>query len=249
MDGFERVQRGKVGDMTAGLPLGPWTEELADRLKAQLEIIWQKNGITDADRDSERSLRPAGSDRQRIGRHFPKYRPAYRNIYYADRASGGGAIQDVLTHAVNAGEFLVGPVERVMANAAHQVLEGVSVEDTVHVIVRHRGHVMGCYSLNQHQAPNESATTVICERGTARFELNNARWLSMTEPGGEWKVEEAFSLERDDLFTAQANYYLDMLEGNAPPLCTIEEALQTLRVSLAILRSSEQQTWHEIEPA
>src|ERR1700687_5416482 len=25
MDGFDRVQRGKVGDMTAGLPLGPWT--------------------------------------------------------------------------------------------------------------------------------------------------------------------------------------------------------------------------------
>src|SRR5713101_1434360 len=44
MEGFDPKQRGTVGNMTAGLPLGPWTEELADRLKAQLEIIWRENG-------------------------------------------------------------------------------------------------------------------------------------------------------------------------------------------------------------
>ena len=32
------------------------------------------------------------------GQHFPFYRPAYREIYYRDRAMGGGAIQDALTH-------------------------------------------------------------------------------------------------------------------------------------------------------
>ena len=46
MEGFDPVQRGTVGDMTAGLPLGPWTEELAQRLKAQLEIVWRENGRT-----------------------------------------------------------------------------------------------------------------------------------------------------------------------------------------------------------
>src|SRR6266568_4309256 len=46
MDGFDPVQRGTVGDMTAGLPLGPWTDELAERLKSQLEVVWQENGLT-----------------------------------------------------------------------------------------------------------------------------------------------------------------------------------------------------------
>jgi len=31
--GFDPMQRGTVGDMTAGFPLGTWTEELAHRLK------------------------------------------------------------------------------------------------------------------------------------------------------------------------------------------------------------------------
>jgi predicted dehydrogenase len=43
------------------------------------------------------------------GQHFPTYRPAYREIYYNNRATGGGAIQDALTHILNAGEWLVGP--------------------------------------------------------------------------------------------------------------------------------------------
>ena len=46
MAGFDPMQRGTVGNMTAGLPLGTWTEELAERLKAQLEIIWRENGRT-----------------------------------------------------------------------------------------------------------------------------------------------------------------------------------------------------------
>src|SRR5262245_18687180 len=119
------------------------------------------------------------------GQHFPTYRPAYRSIYYADRATGGGAIQDAITHLINAGEWLVGPVERLVADAAHQVLEGIAVEDTVHVLTR-QGMVLGSYSLNQHQAPNESTMTVVCTEGTIRCEFHRERWRWMKQPGDAW---------------------------------------------------------------
>src|SRR2546425_11006370 len=54
MEGFDPVQRGTVGDMTAGYSLGPWTEELAQRLKAQLEIVWQDNGLTGTELEDRR---------------------------------------------------------------------------------------------------------------------------------------------------------------------------------------------------
>src|SRR5713101_2192917 len=54
MDGFDPEQRGTVGDMTAGFPLGPWTEELAERLKAQLEVAWQENGLTGTELEERR---------------------------------------------------------------------------------------------------------------------------------------------------------------------------------------------------
>ena len=54
MEGFDPVQRGTVGDMTAGYSLGPWTEELAHRLEAQLEIVWQGNGLTGTELEDRR---------------------------------------------------------------------------------------------------------------------------------------------------------------------------------------------------
>jgi predicted dehydrogenase len=179
------------------------------------------------------------------GQHFPLYRPAYREIYYADRATGGGAVQDALTHVVNAGQWLVGPIDRLVADVGHQVLEGVTVEDTVHVVARH-GAVMASYSLNQHQAPNESTITVIGDRGTARFEYHESRWRWITEPGGAWHDEAVGPLERDTLFVRQADAFLDAAEGKSPPACTLAEARDTLAVNLAILRSAERRAWETL---
>ncbi len=171
------------------------------------------------------------------GQHFPTYRPAYREIYYADRATGGGAIQDGLTHLVNAGEWLVGPVDRVVADAAHQVLDGVEVEDTVCVLTR-QGSVLGSYNYNQHQAPNETTTTVVCSQGTARFESHRHRWRWITVPDEDWNDEPCDALERDTLFIRQANVFLDAVEMGTKPLCSLDEGIQTLRVNLAILESA-----------
>lgn len=179
------------------------------------------------------------------GQHFPTYRPAYREIYYRDRAMGGGAIQDALTHLINAAEWLVGPVTRLVADAAHHVLPGVEVEDTVHLLARH-GEVLASYSLNQHQAPNETTVSVICEGGTARFEAHENRWRWMSSPGNEWQSGISQQLARDELFILQAHHFLDAVEAKCALRCSLEDGLQTLRVNLAALKSAAQGTWQTI---
>jgi len=182
-----------------------------------------------------------------FGQHYPSFRPMYRDIYYARWATGGGAIQDALTHVINAGEYFLGPADRVMADAANKMLEGVEVEDTVHAITRH-GDAMASYALNQYQAPNEGMMTVVCERGTVRFELQNNRWVSMTEPGGAWTTEFTTTLERDDLYINQASIFLDFVEDKGQPTCTLAEGLQTLRVNLALLAEMREPHWRLTEP-
>ena len=179
------------------------------------------------------------------GQHFPTYRPAYREIYYTDRRTGGGAIQDALTHVINAGEWLIGPVERLLADAAHQVLEGVTVEDTVHLLAR-QGGVLASYSLNQHQAPNEFTLTVVCERGTIRWESHGNRLSSMIAPSGVWHEDTIAPLERDTLFVRQAHRFLDAVETGSPPPCSIADGLQTLRVNLAALASADGGGWQTV---
>ncbi|HEX4415500.1 MAG TPA: Gfo/Idh/MocA family oxidoreductase [Lacipirellulaceae bacterium] len=181
------------------------------------------------------------------GQHFPTYRPAYRDIYYRDRATGGGAIQDALTHLINAVEWVVGPTTSVVADAAHLRLEGVTVEDTVHVLARNT-EVATSYALNQHQPANELTVTVICERGQARFEAHRAKWSWITDVDGDWR-DAGFTLDRDTLFRRQAEAFLDAIEARQSPLCSINEGAATVKTVLAILASLESRRWEQIRAA
>lgn len=183
------------------------------------------------------------------GQCFPFYRPAYAQTYYTKRAMGGGAVQDALTHALDAGQWLAGPITRVVADGAHLAIENVEVEDTVHVLARQGSGVLATYSLNQHQAPNEFVFTAVCERGTVRFENHQGRWRSMEKPGTEWTDHVGTPLERDTLFTRQANAFLDAAEGKPTVLCTLAEGVQTLNATNGILRSMDGAGWQTMEAA
>jgi predicted dehydrogenase len=189
--------------------------------------------------------RPFGEVRHvavNTGQHFPLFRPAYREIYYADRTQGGGAIQDALTHMANAVEWIVGPTKRVFCDAAHQVLEGVTVEDTVNVTARNSSALVS-YALNQFQSPNETRWDLHCDTGSVRVEFHGQRWGTLARGETDWTWYAAPVAERDQIYAAQANAFLDGIDGRPTRLCTLDEAVQTLRFNLAALAS-----WQEGRP-
>ena len=171
-----------------------------------------------------------------VGQHFPTSRPAFRQTYYTRHETGGGAIQDMMPHLVNAIEWLVGPSTRVYCEAGHQALEGVTVEDTVCAAARN-GDVLTTYALNQFQAPNEATFFVHCERGSLKAELHEQRWGMFVHGASGWEYHPAPVKERDDLFVAQANAFLDGMAGADTELATLDEAEQTLKFNLGALES------------
>lgn len=172
------------------------------------------------------------------GQPFHRLRPAYAQTYYRDHRSGGGAIQDALTHLANWVESVMGPTESLFCDSAHLALPGVTVEDTVHVSARH-GTALVSYTLNQFQAPNETTIDFHSARGSVRIEIHAQRWGVYREGDSEWTWREIPPADRDAPFIAQANAFLDQLEGKPAQLCTLEAALQTLRFNLAALASAD----------
>lgn len=175
------------------------------------------------------------------GQPFHLFRPAYAQIYYRDRATGGGAIQDALTHVANWVESIVGPADTVACDCAHLALPGVEVEDTVHVIARH-GRTLANYTLNQFQPPNENAIQFNAAGGSVRVEFHRQRWGTYAASAADWTWHDTPVLERDAHFSAQANAFLDQIEGRPARLCTLEAAAQTLRFNLAALAAAESGT-------
>lgn len=172
------------------------------------------------------------------GQPFHVLRPAYAQVYYRDRATGGGAIQDALTHVANWMESVVGPTDSVLCDCAHQFLPGVEVEDTVHIAARN-GRALVNYALNQFQAPNESAVQFDAAGGSVRLELHALRWGTCAAGAATWTWRTLPALERDELFTRQAAAFLDQAEGAPARLCSLAAAAQTLRFNLAALAAAE----------
>jgi predicted dehydrogenase len=173
------------------------------------------------------------------GQHFPTFRPAYREIYYTDRKTGGGAIQDSATHMFNLIQYLVGSFEWIFCDYAHQVLPGVDVEDTVHLTGRAGGgEVMVNLSLNQFMTPNETAVQVNATDGSMRMNVHEQRYGVMGSGETEWDWSDVLVHERDELFRLQARHMVDACLGKASVLCSLEEAIHTLRINLAALESN-----------
>lgn len=175
------------------------------------------------------------------GQPFHRLRPAYARTYYRDRRSGGGAIQDALTHTVNWVESVIGPTDSVVCDCAHQVLPDVEVEDTVHIAARN-GRALVSYALNQFQSPKENTIQFNAAAGSVRVEFQRHRWGALMEKDADWTWHENPVPDQDAHFVAQAHAFLDQIEGQPARLCTLEAAAQTLRFNLAALASSERNT-------
>jgi predicted dehydrogenase len=180
-----------------------------------------------------------------VGQHLATLRPAYADVYFADPKMGGGAIQDMITHLYSVGDWLLGPINRIVTHARHLALPRVEVEDTVHSLADHNG-IMAIYAQNLTQSQNEVFVTVICEKGSIRADYGRKRVSTISEPNGEWRHEPYELDDIDEVYVAQDSAFLDAVEGHGRAFCTIEEAVRTLRVNLASLESAETMTWQTV---
>lgn len=171
------------------------------------------------------------------GQHFPFARPDYRSIYYARRETGGGAIQDLMTHFLHTVEWLAGPIGSLFCDAKHQVLEGVDVEDTVNVSARHRSGVLSSIAVNQFQAPQQVTIQLHGTRGSICAELHQQRVGTMSLGGTQWAWENVPQENRDEAYLAQAHAFLDELAGKPTTLCTLTEGASVFRANMACLES------------
>lgn len=170
------------------------------------------------------------------GQHFPSFRPAYKNTYFTSHETGGGVIQDGLTHIINAVEWLTGPSHSIFCDGNHQALEGITVEDTANMIARN-GDTLVSYSYNLFQAPNEFMITVHAEKGSVKTEFSRQRWSILPLKEEKWTHFQAEFEDRDSLFITQANAFLDLIEGKKNEMASLEEAIQTQKTILSALES------------
>lgn len=173
---------------------------------------------------------------------FRKYRPDYRETYYARLATGGGLLMDALSHHVDLVTHFGGEVKSVASMSDRSVFEGCEGEDSAVVILRFRNGILGSVTGNQFQKPNVDRIELIGTSGSLAYERVTGilSWNHSDKPAWE---HERVDGNWDAVVRNQAAAFLLALDpdGSREALpTTLEEALHSLKVVLAARESNSQ---------
>ena len=171
---------------------------------------------------------------------YPKYRPDYRDIYFAHAETGGGAILDGASHMIDILIWFFGDPGEVAAMYDRLELEGVECEDTCLISIRFSSGCLAQINMNQFQKPNTSRIEMIGTKGNLLLEHTKLRFSN--DDSGNWEEQDfmdgmAPMEAHEKRFQLQANMMLDTLEGKPDHMATLEEARTNLRVALAAKES------------
>ena len=186
------------------------------------------------------------------GEYLPQWHPweDYRQSYAA-RADLGGGVIVTLTHPLDYLRFILGEVESLWSFNGHISPLEVDVEDVAEIGLKFKNGAIGGIHLNYIQRPPVHKLEIVGTNGTLRWD--NADGLlhfhRMPEPFGSYAdvaptaVIESFSppegFERNQLFTEQMRHFVEVVQSQKEPLCSLADGIMALHLALAAKESQE----------
>jgi predicted dehydrogenase len=157
--------------------------------------------------------------------------------------AGGGVLIDNGCHSVDIARYLLGPIDRIQAQFAHQI-QDMQVEDTARLLFESESRTMGSVDLSW--SLHKEVTSFIRlygSRGTLEVGWRHSRYklegdTSWTTFGSGY--DKALAFER------QLSNFARSILGLEAPLITADDALWSVRVISAAYRSARSNKWVEL---
>ena len=156
--------------------------------------------------------------------------------------SGGGVLIDNGTHSVDIMRYFLGPIAEVYVVDGKRI-QGLPVEETVHMVVRTTTGVTGSVDLSWTINKDASYINIYGSRGTISVGWNESKYRESSKTG--WVV---FGSGYDKLQAVRSqldNFALAVL-GQQQLLITAEDALASVSVIESAYRSLRQNRWMSI---
>jgi predicted dehydrogenase len=180
------------------------------------------------------------SVRAHWGEYLPGWHPweDYTQGYAARPEMGGGVVL-TLSHPLDYLRWLLGEVRDLWAFTGNQGL-GMAVEDTAEIGMRFDTGCLGSLHLDYNQRPPSHTLEITGTQGRILWDnADGIARLYQTEGSKEWQIitpPEGF--ERNWLFMDELRHFLAVMRGESHPLCTLQDGIQALRLSIGTLDSA-----------
>ncbi len=187
------------------------------------------------------------------GEYLPNWHPweDYRQSYAARADLGGGVIR-TLTHPLDYLRYLLGDVDVLWSFNGHISPLEVNVEDVAEIGLRFVNGVVGGVHLNYFQRPPVHRLEIVGSNGTLRWDNADGilHFLRGHPDFGTWSADPPApkvayysppdGFERNQLFVAQMRHFIEVVRGEAEPVCSLPDGICALEMALAALKSGQE---------
>lgn len=173
------------------------------------------------------------------GTWLPDWRPGldYRETVSARRDQGGGVLLE-LSHEIDLALWLLGPLDLDFAMLQQSGLLEVDVEDQATLICRTSGNCAVTIRLNFCTNPPKRYILIRGNTGELVCDLvvGMAQASMQDRPSTEKYVR---NIPPDDRYYIQMRHFLKTVTGQASPMCTLYEGLNTLKLVMKARKSDQ----------
>ncbi len=158
--------------------------------------------------------------------------------WFSDPRLSSGAAADLLVHDADFCHWVFGPVDRV---AALGLKDENGIWNHVQVLAAFESGVTAAFEASYSMPggfPKTFFLRILCEKGCIEYDKRSERPVAVFEPNRDpWYPE----IEKENPFLREIRYFVECIRQNRKPdIIKPEEALYSLKIVLAVIRSVEE---------
>jgi predicted dehydrogenase len=134
---------------------------------------------------------------------------------------------------------MLGDVTEVTADLRNSGLLELEVEDSTDVLLRFKSGVVGNIHLDYLTRPPNHSFEIIGSDGKLEWDNEDGAvrwWSTSTDSWSTISVPSGF--DRNQMFLDEMSHFLRVMAGDEPPICSLQDGIQALEISLAALQSA-----------
>jgi len=177
------------------------------------------------------------SYRSHWGEYLPAWHPweNYRHSYAARKELGGGVLL-TLCHNYDYLRWLFGEAQIHSTLLGYNSDLGIEVEDTAEIGLISDDDIIGSLHLNFTQMPVKNILDIVGTKGSIHWDYyKNQVDLYTFNNEGEVKTISYFvpdDFDRNDLFIQEMEHFIDVINGQAEPRCSLDDGIKALELSV-----------------
>lgn len=179
--------------------------------------------------------------RAEYAEYLPDWHPweDYRDSYAAREELGGG-VMHTLSHPFDYLRWLFGEVESVSAEIWRSGALELGVEDGAEVYLRFHNQLQASVHLNYNRRPPSQRLEVTGTSGLLRWDFFEREVACWSADGQSWtRYPDPPDFERNFMFLEEMRHFLNVVEGNGEPPCSLDDGVKALEICLAAYESAE----------